>query len=72
MRFEWDEDKNRSNIAKHKVSFSTTMSVFDHQHALSVLDRFVAGGERRTLGAIGGVVLIVAARKAIPQRKASI
>ncbi|MGB6945412.1 MAG: BrnT family toxin [Bryobacteraceae bacterium] len=61
MRFEWDEDKNRSNVAKHKVSFSTAMSVFDDQHAFSTLDRFADGEERwRTLGSIGGVVLIVA------------
>ena len=29
MRFEWDEDKNRRNLAKHKVSFETAKSVFD-------------------------------------------
>ena len=29
MRFEWDEDKNRRNLAKHKVSFDTASLVFD-------------------------------------------
>jgi uncharacterized DUF497 family protein len=36
MRFEWDEDKSRRNLAKHKVSFETATSIFDDQHALSI------------------------------------
>lgn len=61
MRFEWDEDKNRSNVAKHKVSFETAKSVFDDQHAVSIQDRIVDGEERwQTSGAIDGVILIVA------------
>lgn len=61
LRFEWDENKSRSHIAKHKVSFETAISVFDDQHALSVPDRVVEGEERwQTLGMIAGIVLIVA------------
>jgi uncharacterized protein len=61
MRFEWDEKKNRGNIAKHKVSFATAILVFEDQHALSILDRIVNDEERwHTLGMISGVVLIVA------------
>jgi uncharacterized protein len=61
MRFEWDEDKNRSNVAKHKVSFETAISVFADQHAISLQDRIVEGEERwQTLGMIGGVVYFVA------------
>jgi hypothetical protein len=61
MRFEWDEDKNRSNVSNHKVSFETAISVFDDQRALSIPDRIVEGEERwQTLGMTGGVVLIVA------------
>ena len=41
MRFEWDEDKNRRNLAKHKVSFETAKSVFDDPRALSIQDRGV-------------------------------
>ena len=29
MRFEWDEQKNRRNRVKHKVSFETAKVVFD-------------------------------------------
>ena len=28
MQFEWDEDKNRGNIAKHGVSFEEAMKAF--------------------------------------------
>ncbi len=61
MRFEWDENKNRGNIAKHKVSFATAILVFDDPRALSIMDRIINGEERwQTLGMISGVVLIVA------------
>ncbi len=61
MRFEWDEEKNRSNGAKHKVGFKTAISVFDDPLALSIQDRVVDGEERwQTSGMIDGVILIVA------------
>jgi uncharacterized DUF497 family protein len=61
IHFEWEENKNRSNVAKHKVSFNTAISVFDDQNALSILDRIIDGEERwQTLGIIAGIVLLVA------------
>ena len=61
MRFEWDEEKNRANIAKHKVSFETARSVFDDPHARSIQDRIVNGEKRwQTLGMTPEIVLIVA------------
>jgi uncharacterized DUF497 family protein len=61
MRFEWGEEKNRGNFAKHKVSFDTAMSVFDDEQALSIVDRVVDGEERwQTLETVSGIVLIVA------------
>ena len=61
MRFEWDEDKNRRNLAKHKVSFETARSVFDDPRMLSIQDRVVEGEERwQTVGMVSGAVLIVA------------
>ncbi len=45
-RFEWDEEKNRANLAKHKISFETAKSVFDDPFALSIQDRFVDDEER--------------------------
>jgi len=61
-RFEWDEGKNRANLAKHKVSFETAKLVFDDPLALSVQDRFIDNEERwQTSGMIDDVLLIVAA-----------
>lgn len=61
MRFEWDEEKNRRNLAKHKISFETASLVFDAPQPLSILDRVVEGEERwQTLGMVIGLVLCVA------------
>jgi len=61
-RFEWDEEKNRANLAKHKISFETAQSVFDDPFALSIQDRFVDDEERwQTSGMIDDVLLIVVA-----------
>jgi hypothetical protein len=61
MRFEWDEEKNRGNVAKHKISFEIAVSVFDDRHEISIQDRIVEGEERwQTLGMIAGVVYFVA------------
>jgi uncharacterized protein len=62
MRFEWDDAKNRRNLAKHGISFEIAKSVFDDPYALSIQDRVVEGEERwQTLGAIGGVVAVLVA-----------
>jgi uncharacterized DUF497 family protein len=61
MRFEWDEDKNRRNLAKHKVSFETASLVFDDPYMLSTQDRVIEGEERwQTVGMVSGTVLFVA------------
>lgn len=61
MRFEWDEDKNRRNLAKHKVSSETASLVFDDPQVLSIQDRVVEGEERwQTVGVVSGTVLFVA------------
>jgi uncharacterized protein len=62
MRFEGDDEKNRSNLAKHKVSFDTAIAVFEDPFALSVQDRIVDGEERwQTSGTIDGVILLIVA-----------
>ncbi len=61
MRFEWDEAKNRRNLARHKIDFETAVLVFDDPHALSYQDRLVDGEDRwQTFGMIDGIVLMVA------------
>jgi uncharacterized DUF497 family protein len=61
MRFEWDDDKNRRNLAKHKFSFETARLVFDDPQVRSIQDRVVEGEERwQTIGMVSGTVLLVA------------
>ncbi|MGB3329136.1 MAG: BrnT family toxin [Thermomicrobiales bacterium] len=81
MRFEWDEDKARSNLAKHRVDFQSARFVFDDPFALLVFDRIVDGEERWHL--IGSTpdhrlyvedrndptIRIISARKADPRER---
>jgi len=61
MRFEWDEEKNRLNKIKHRVSFELAREVFDDPLAASLRDRAVGGEERwQTFGTVGGLLLLVA------------
>jgi len=46
MKFEWDEDKNRSNIIKHGISFQDASYVFSDSFALSISDDYSANEER--------------------------
>jgi uncharacterized DUF497 family protein len=38
LRFDWDENKAQSNLAKHKVSFEEAQSVFDDDFARLIPD----------------------------------
>jgi uncharacterized DUF497 family protein len=61
MRFEWDEAKNRQNLAKHSISFEAATLVFDDPHARSEQQRVVDGEERwQTIETIGVLVVLVA------------
>lgn len=52
MRFEWDENKNKKNIQKHKIDFSDAVFVFTDPFALSIPDNQHSESEERwvTLG----------------------
>lgn len=61
MQFEWDEDKNIINKAKHKISFETAalvfndpnyIEMFDFEHGIEE-DRFIA------IGKVGEVLFVV-------------
>jgi hypothetical protein len=60
-KFEWDEDKNKANIVKHKISFESAQYVFLDPQALIKLDRMV-GSERRKhiIGKALGIIIILA------------
>ena len=62
MVFEWDERKNRRNLAKHGVSFEAATLVFDDSHGVGVPDRAEDGEERwKTVGMPAGVVPLLVA-----------
>jgi uncharacterized protein len=60
LRVEWDESKNRTNIAKHGIAFIDVVPVFRDPLSLTVPDRVVDGELRfRTIGAaLNGIVLV--------------
>ena len=60
MLFEWDEGKNRSNIAKHGISFERAKTIFDGPCLTLVDDRKDYGEEREiSLGLMEGIAVIV-------------
>ena len=79
MHFEWDPDKARANLAKHRVSFEEAMGAFLDPLSITILDpdhsesedRFVLMGRSaagRLLVVIhtdrGNVIRIISARRA--------
>jgi len=82
MRFGWDDEKNRRNLAKHKVSFELARLVFDDPLHISIPDPFESEERWRTLGLVKGVVVLLVvhtveeqngeeAIRIIPARKAT-
>jgi uncharacterized DUF497 family protein len=83
VRFDWDEAKNRRNVAKHGIHFETAVVAFEDPYALVRLDRVVDGEERwQTIGTIDGLIVllvahtladelirIISARKATPRER---
>lgn len=62
MRFEWDDEKARSNLAKHGVSFELAAKVFDDPKSVATLDRHAEGQERwRTIGRVGFILVLFVA-----------
>jgi uncharacterized DUF497 family protein len=61
MRFEWDEDKNQANIAKHGIDFADAQYVFDDPGHFEVYDEEHSIDEDRWIvyGDIGAVVMVV-------------
>lgn len=62
MRFEWDPEKARSNLAKHGVSLDTACEVFDDPMVITAPDRFVDGEFRwRSVGRVGPIAILFVA-----------
>jgi uncharacterized protein len=60
MVFEWDDEKAKSNIAKHHVSFELAKRVWDDPFLYLGLDDVVNGEQRwRAVGMVDSVMLLV-------------
>ena len=60
MPFEWDEDKNRRNIAKHGISFPQAARIFAGFTFSRVDDRFDYGEVREiSIGSVDGAAVLV-------------
>lgn len=56
MRFEWDENKNRSNISKHGIDFEQAKKIFEDPNLLTYEDARFSYGEIREIS-IGQLLL---------------
>lgn len=62
VEFEWDEGKNKTNRAKHGVSFESATLIFDDPHVVLFPERIMDGEERwQAIGSAGGVVVLAVA-----------
>ena len=61
MKFEWDEDKNISNIEKHGISFDTAAHVFDDPDYIEMYDFRHSIEENRyiAIGKVGDIIFVV-------------
>ena len=81
--FEWDESKNRQNLAKHGIAFEDVLSVFANREALMLEDKRRDYGEPRyvvlcplqdvlvhvTYTLRGGKIRLISARRASRREK---
>lgn len=59
MKFDWDDEKARTNRAKHGIDFDVAIHVFDDPCTISGHDRVVDGEERwRTVGRVGFATIL--------------
>ena len=61
MLFEWDDNKEKINIAKHSIDFSTAAHVFQDENRIEFFDEAHSEYEDRyiTIGQINGIAIIV-------------
>ena len=59
--FEWDDEKERLNYAKHKIHFKTATAVFDDENRIEWYDTAHSGDEDRynTIGMVRNILFVV-------------
>jgi hypothetical protein len=61
MKFEWDENKRRTNLKKHGIDFADVPLIFEYDVVTDIDNRFDYGEVRfLTLGLLRGDVVVVA------------
>ena len=67
--FQWDADKNRTNKAKHGISFETASLIRDDPDYLAIRDAIYDGAERwLSVGTVGLTTVLVAVHTPRQQR----
>jgi uncharacterized protein len=61
MSFEWDPNKAKSNLQKHGVRFSDSVSIFEDENALTILDEDETEERYVTIGldVLGQLLVVV-------------
>ena len=59
MQYDWDDEKNQANLAKHGVSFELASYVFDDPLHRSSLDPCEHEERWRTIGVVKGLTTIL-------------
>lgn len=61
MQFEWDDEKEKINVAKHGIDFTTAARVFKDENRLELYDEVHSDTEDRyiTIGMIDGIAYLV-------------
>ena len=60
QEFEWDEQKNKENIKKHKVNFEVARLIFLDDYLCRLDDRVSYNEERwQAIGQVSGIILHV-------------
>jgi uncharacterized DUF497 family protein len=60
VRFEWDPDKAKRNLAKHRIAFVLAERVWDDRLHVIVPDRIVDGEQRwHAIGMVDSLTILV-------------
>lgn len=59
MRFTWDDEKNRQNVSKHKVSFEMASRIFADPSQVSFQDAYSEEERWLTLGLLDGAIVLL-------------
>ena len=59
--FEWDEEKNISNLKKHGIDFRDAAAIFDDEDRIEFFDAAHSGTENRynTIGMVRDILFVV-------------